>query len=42
MKHEKLLKELARQLGKLYDSLDENRARTVKLLSRLPKPETRP
>ena len=30
-----LRNELARQLGKLYDALDENRARTVKLLAKL-------
>ena len=39
-KHHALLKELARQLGKLYDDLDDNRARTVELLlAKLPKPD---
>lgn len=33
MTNEKLLKELARQLGKLYDRLDESRSITVKLLA---------
>lgn len=33
-KYPALRKELARQLGKLYDDLDMNRARTVKLLAK--------
>ena len=33
MNNEKLIKELARQLGEVYDRLDESRAITVKLLA---------
>ena len=33
--HKALRKELARQLGKLYDDLDVSRAITVELLSRM-------